>query len=80
MSAMSRLFAGLIVGAIAFGHPLAATAQLADARRLYNQTRYEEAIKAAAVAQSDPGRTTRRRSSSRARTSSGTGSRTTLRI
>jgi hypothetical protein len=54
MSAMSRLFAGLIVGAIAFGYPLAATAQLADARRLYNQTRYDEAIKAATVAQSDP--------------------------
>src|SRR4029453_10304439 len=54
MPAMSRLFAGLVVGALAFGHPLAAAAQLADARRLYNRTQYDEAIKAAAMAQSDP--------------------------
>jgi hypothetical protein len=51
---MSRLLAGLFVGAIALGQPEVATAQLADARRLYNQTRYEDAIKAAAAAQSDP--------------------------
>ena len=51
---MSRLFAGLVVGAIAFGQLPEATAQLADARRLYNQTQYDEAIKAAAVVQSDP--------------------------
>ena len=51
---MSRLFAGLVVGAIAFGQLPEATAQLADARRLYNRTQYDEAIKAAAVAQSDP--------------------------
>jgi hypothetical protein len=54
MSAMSRLLAGLFVGAIAVGLPSVATAQLADARRLYNQTRYEDAIKAAVAAQSDP--------------------------
>jgi hypothetical protein len=54
MSAMSRLLAGLFVGAIAVGQPSVATAQLADARRLYNQTRYEDAIKAAVAAQSDP--------------------------
>jgi hypothetical protein len=54
MSAMSRLFAGLVVGAIAFGQSPDATAQLADARRLYNQTQYDEAINAATVAQSDP--------------------------
>jgi hypothetical protein len=51
---MSRLFAGLFVGAIALGQPIVATAQLAEARRLYNQNHYEEAIKAAAAAQSDP--------------------------
>jgi hypothetical protein len=54
MSAMSRLLAGLLAGAIALGQAAVATAQLSDARRLYNQTRYEEAIKAAAGAQSDP--------------------------
>ncbi len=51
---MSRLLAGLFVGAIAVGQPSVVTAQLADARRLYNQTRYEDAIKAAVAAQSDP--------------------------
>jgi hypothetical protein len=50
---MSRLLAGLFVGAIALGQPIVATAQLAEARRLYNQNRYEEAIKAAATVQSD---------------------------
>jgi len=54
MSAMSRLLAGLFMGAIALGQPSVATAQLAEARHLYNQTRYEDAIKAAASAQSDP--------------------------
>src|SRR5262245_38440271 len=54
MSAMSRLFAGLFIGAIALGQPSVATAQLAEARRLYNQMRYEDAIKAAVAAQSDP--------------------------
>jgi hypothetical protein len=54
MSAMSRLLAGLFVGAIAVGQPFVATAQLVDARRLYNQTQYEDAIKAAVAAQADP--------------------------
>jgi hypothetical protein len=54
MSAMSRLLAGLFLGVIALGQPAVATAQLSDARRFYNQLRYDEAIKAAAAAQSDP--------------------------
>jgi hypothetical protein len=54
MSAMLRLLAGLFLGAIALGQPAVAIAQLADARRLYNESRYEDAIKAAAAAQADP--------------------------
>jgi hypothetical protein len=54
MSAMPRLLVGLFLGALALGQPAVATAQLSEARRLYNQSSYEEAIKAAAAAQSDP--------------------------
>jgi len=49
MSAMPRLLVGLFLGALALGQPAVATAQLSEARRLYNQSSYEDAIKAAAA-------------------------------
>jgi hypothetical protein len=54
MCRMSRLCAGLVLGSIAFGHPVLAADQLAEARRLYNHSFYEEAIKAASDVRQDP--------------------------